>query len=120
MYGSLDPGGNGFDDIDRWASYNTTFEAVKGKSEFKVQHDGSLNIVTTSMEKHFTEARLVKVPLESIRNSDDLQRIVVEPLAALIQGQYKESKNLLEKVDTMPWPIITLYDDDSNEEAEEI
>ncbi|MBA7627219.1 MAG: hypothetical protein GH143_10865 [Calditrichaeota bacterium] len=120
-YGSLNPGKmNGFDDIDRWAPYNTIYETERGEGKCVVRHDGPISIVTTSLEKHFHEAHLVKVPLESIRNIDDLHRIVVNPLTALIRGEVKEARKLLEEVETMQWPVIIAHEEDGNEDVEQI
>lgn len=121
MYGSLDPGTDrNFDAINRWAPYNTIVDVEEGADDFKVENDEPFAIVTSTRENHFTDSRLVRVPLESITSTEDLQCIIVHPLAALIRGEVEEAGKLLKGVQTMHWPTRDHRDEDDDDELERV
>jgi hypothetical protein len=121
MFGALDPGGDkGFDEIDRWAAYYTITDVEGGQACAQAIQDGPSITVTNTRPGCFAKARLVRVPLESIASSDDLQRIVVKPLVALVRGEVEEAKKLLEGVRTMPWPTGFAGAEDQEDEIEQV
>jgi len=119
MYGSLDLGKRSVDKIDRWAPYNTVRDVERGKKGIKAEQDSPFSIVTSARKDCFSEARLVRVPLESITSQDDLQRIVVKPLAALVHGKVAEARELLKGVETIEWPPRFAETEEQEEEVEE-
>jgi hypothetical protein len=119
MYGSLAPLEIGnFEDIDRHASYRMIRYTEEGWEGFDYKIDGKITIVTSTKENHFPEAHLVRVPLESIRGTDDLNRIVIKPLSELLKGNIEKTRELLDNIDTIEWPI--LHDVSFEEDEEEI
>jgi hypothetical protein len=123
MYGSIDPGiDKSFDDLDKWALTLTRLiqHVEQGKDDSTLAHDGPLNYVTSGRRDCLSEARLVRVPLESITSRDDLQRIVIKPLAALVRGEVEEAKALLKDVETEQWPSHIIQVEDGVEETEQI
>jgi hypothetical protein len=63
----------------------------KGEDNASVEIDGPFSIVANAKEGRFAEARLVRVPLESITSWEDLQRIVIKPLTALVWASWSVS-----------------------------
>ena len=120
MYGSLDSGTDkDFDTTSRWASWGAIMDVERKKDSVSVEIDGPFSIVTSTKESRFKEARLVRVPLESITSWEDLQRIVVKPLAALVCGDVEKARELLQEVETIQWPIRFAEIEDEVEEVEE-
>ena len=119
MYGSLDPGpGKDFEQVNRWASWYMITDVERKKEGTQVAVDGPFSIVTSTKENRFKEAWLVRVPLESLTSWEDLQRIVVSPLAALVRGEVEEARELLQDVETIQWPFRFAEADEEEEEEE--
>ena len=120
MYGTLDPGPDqDFDDIDRWASWAAIVRTEQGKEGISAELDDPFRVVNCTWKKFFLRARLVRVPLESITSWEDLQRIVVKPLTALVRGEAEEARELLNGVETIPWPAYLDKTEDQEDETEE-
>ncbi len=122
IYGGVYPGSAAFDAVDRWATFYTIADAEKGESSVTVTHDGPIAVVTGTTPERFEEATLVRVPLETITDQPALERIVISPLAALLQGKRSEAIASLAGVTTEMWPspqaeIIDEEDDDESEDA---
>lgn len=121
IYGAAYAGSDGFDSGDRWATYNVIVDAEKGDQAVTVRHDGPIAIVTGAMPKRFEESAMVRVPLEAITDQDALEKMVVEPLAALLHGERATAIDLLTSVPTEVWPSIqagsTEEEEDDSEQA---
>lgn len=119
IFGTVDPGNSGFDAADRWASYNIIVDAEKGEQSVTLSHDGPLAIVKGSMPKRFEESTLVRVPLEAITEQQVLERIIVEPLAALLKGERATAVDLLSGLPTELWPSLQTGPTDEEEDDSE-
>jgi hypothetical protein len=121
MYGSVDPGPNSsFDQMNRWASVHIVQYVEQGREDINVECDDPLIYVTNTIAGDFATAVLVRVPLASITSWDDLQRIVVKPLVALVQGEVDTAKDLLQGVETLSWPTGPAETDDEEDEIEQV
>jgi len=118
MYGSLDLGKRSIDKIDRWAPFNTIRDVERSRKGIKAEQDPPFSIVTSRRKDCFSEARLVRVPLESITSWENLQRIVVKPLVALVRGDVEEARALLQEIETIQWPIGFAGTEEQEEDVE--
>jgi len=116
MYGAVEPGPSGFDAIDRWASYHTIQHTEEGREGLAANRDGPLTVVTCDLENHFPRSVLARVPLESIGDTEALQRVVTGPLIALLRGDEDEARRLLADVVTIDWPSAGGGADDGEDE----
>ncbi|MCP4537484.1 MAG: hypothetical protein GY832_10090 [Chloroflexi bacterium] len=120
MYGSLDPGaGKAFDKVDQLASFYTILDVEREEDGVSVKLDAPFSIVTSMKNDRYKEARLVRVPLESITSKEDLYRIIVNPLAALVRDEVEQARELLQEVETIQWPIRFTGAGEQKKEVEE-
>lgn len=118
-YGALDPGARSVDDLSTWAAYYCVMHQEEGQAGFDVCPDGPLMRGTCSVPDYFPSYSVVRVPLLSIGSTDDLHRVVVRPLAAMLQGDLAGAKRLLEGVETEEWPVVGAGSEEARETGED-
>lgn len=121
LFGVGDAGSAEFDSLDRWATVHTILDAERGDPKYTIDQDGPLAMVITCEQKRCPHITLVQVPLESISNQSELERVVVRPMAALLKGDRASAKSLLEHVPVIPWPIrgVDAVAEEEDEDASE-
>lgn len=107
IFGSVLIGPNGQDTLNRWVAFNSIVHAEEGRPGIKVSKGDPLVTVAGDGVNIFSEAVLVRVPLESLHDTDSLQRIVVAPLASLVRGDRAGAERELAGITTLPWPVET-------------
>lgn len=121
MYGTVDPGTEGFENMDRWAAHDSIAHAEQGESTVTISDNGPLTIVRSERPGRFKEAVFVRVPLESIVDHAALVQHVVHPLLALLCGDWEDAKRCLSETQWERWPLTTMAaPDDEEDESEQV
>lgn len=121
IFGAVCPGSGGFDSLDRWTPCKVIEDVETADASSAVTCEGPITIVTSTMPNRFAEAAVVRVPLEAITDQAALEKMVVEPLAALLRGERPTAIELLGSVPTEVWPSVqagpTEEEEDDSEQA---
>ncbi len=89
----------------RWAPYHAVVLAEEDRKDVVTVDEGEVfTKVCGQGTNYFTDALLVRIPLEAINDTAALKRIVVDPLAAMVKEDNDKAAEQLADI-RIPWPV---------------